>query len=124
MDCRCEIQGTKIAFVEANHQYIEIPVQELDANGEPVGAADLTGYSASFSYRIAGKLICKSCTIEGDTLLTSFEAKETLSLGGKRGSYEARVYKDDRPYTVVRGILEILASVDPRLEPFKEEEDG
>lgn len=116
MSCGCDI-----AFVEANHQYIEIPVQELDADREPVGAADLTGFSASFSWRVGSQTKAKTCTIQGDTLLTSFEASETLGMGGKSGQYEARVYKDGKPYTVVKGVIQIIAAVDPRLEP---PEDG
>lgn len=112
--------GRDIAFVEANHQYIEIPVQELDADGNSAGVADLTGFSASFSWRIGSRTKAKACTIQGNTLLTSFEASETLGLGGKYGQYEARVYKGGKPYTVVKGGIAIIAAVDPRLTPPEE----
>lgn len=112
----CQVDGNTIEFVEANHQYIEIPVEGC------AGAADLSGYSATFSYRISGRRGVKICKIEGDTLLVEMEAGETLGLGGRNGWYEARVYKDDKPYTVILGMLSIKPSVDPRLTPPDAEE--
>lgn len=118
MESRFPIPGTKIVFVEANHQYVEIPVTQLDAGSSDLsGAADLTGYTGTFSYSINGQKKTKLCTIEGDTLLTSFEASETLGLGGTSGKYEARVFHDGKPYTVVIGELAIVSAVNPLLEP-------
>jgi hypothetical protein len=114
---RCQaIEGNTIEFVEANHQYIEIPVEGC------AGAADLSGYSASFSYRIAGRKGLKVCQIQGNTLTVEMQAGETLGLGGRSGRYEARVYKEDRPYTVILGVLSIVPAVDPRLAPPDAEE--
>ena len=111
------IPGNDLTLVEANYQSIQIPVAGCD------GEADLTGYSASFAYHIADRRKTKFCRIEGSTLMVELQPHETLGLGGSTGRYEARVYKDNKPYTVILGTIQVIPAVDPRLTSLDAEEE-